>query len=123
MRWHVLSTRCCARRRTGSWPVRGMMSAPDEKEAARGSCGAHAWLSLLESPQRFGSADDGGQLNGTEVAAIEGEGFVPIHEEDLALFDHSTPMPDRQWAATPIVCERHAHLDPIDANGTLVPAY
>src|SRR5262249_54450803 len=89
----------------------------------RGARGACARSLLPESPQWLCLADDRGERSRTEVTAIEGRGLVPVHEEDLVLRDRSTPLPDRQCAATPIVCERGAHLDAIDADGALVPAH
>jgi hypothetical protein len=66
---------------------------------------------------KAGSTNDGPQWYRTEVTAIEGGRFVPIHEEHFALCDRSTTLPHRQWTALPIMCERRAYRDVVDADG------
>jgi hypothetical protein len=123
-----------AQRHITGWPVALCITAREDLAGKEGNVGSRwakslqgvcvpcAWSLLLESPQWPGSADEGGERNRTEIPAIEGRGLVPVHEEDFALRDRSTSLPDRQGAAAPVVCERRAHLNAIDADGALVPA-
>jgi hypothetical protein len=68
---------------------------------------------FLIGPERDRSTDDGSCGGESEVAAVEAVADVPIHEEKLAVADHSAALPDGQIAAEAVALQRLAHLDPV----------
>src|SRR5262245_55419276 len=98
-----------------------LFCSPAAKEQ-RAICKEAACSVLLEDPQRFGSADDRGRRNRAEVSAVERQGFVLVHEEDLACCDHSAALPDRKRATESVTLACRSDLDPVDGDEQVVAA-
>jgi len=71
---------------------------------------------VAQHPQREGSADNRGNGNRAEVAAVERRRFIPVHEENLVTRDKATALPNGERTATRILRERSAHRFAVDRD-------
>ena len=76
-----------------------------------------AWSRLREGPEWSRTPEDRGCRKRTEIAAVEGIGGLPVHEEDLALRNHAAALPNGQRPATVISLASERHHDAIDHDG------
>jgi hypothetical protein len=76
---------------------------------------------LLGGPDGISAADDGREGQRSEVAAVEGRGLVPIHEEDFARPNHATALPDGEQATAAVTLAGRTHFDPVDGYGEVRP--
>src|ERR1700737_5290031 len=77
---------------------------------------------LLASPKRFRPSNDRARRQHPEISPIERIRRLPVHEEDLAIDDFATALPDGKRATAAVVLARRTQFDLVDRDGEMISA-
>jgi hypothetical protein len=111
----------CARWMRKCWSGRRNGAAPDRTAEWQTGCTGHA-RSIFPCPHGKYATDDSRRGCHSEVTPVERVHGLPVHEEELPVFDDVAPFSVRQRPATTIVHPRLAHRDAVDRNDAPVSA-
>src|SRR5712691_3469697 len=112
-----------ARRPCETWPERRNVPCFDRTEQWRKAYSFAPRSFLLASPKRFRPPNDRARRKHPEISPVERIRRLPVHEEDLAIGDDATALPDGKRATAAVMLARLPHLDLVNADGEILPAH